>query len=492
MHKKYLATMIISPTNATDAIFSSKTGMMYGLKSGARYGHWDAATVAACLIALDKPPALLEAQPWRWRVWIINHYRWVIWKLAAVSRQFFRNRLTFEHIVAHLKRRFECEFELSIHSALRAMCLRERSAADPVVLVISQIIGKNAEGRVLVELTDGWYCIHGLLDAQLASRSACGQVQVGTKLATQGAGVLAKCAIDLIHQPFCHNLVPPALLNLDFNGTKLARSSAKLGYHKKCRILATHLFNTGGALPAFDAVVQRISLYSEYPHTVIWLLVPDKPGSPILAELQYNFCLQFLEGDEIRVHHCIAMSGCIGSFRLKSTNRTHCEVKQSPASRSMLAACCYTARAILNGAMLARLGQNRSSIGHRVDTIGLVVATQENSRCTTIVLCDKSPNIIYVTVRSDFKLHHPKDLAGVEEGAQIAILGAILIRTCDNAAVLRCDELTVACLGNNESAAKVGFQDSWQALEKWANTISTVSLMCRAEVQLYEHYELLA
>jgi len=344
---------------------------------------------------------------------VANHYRWVIWKLAAVSRRFSVNRLAFKHVVSQLVWRFEREVELSILPALRAIRQRDAAASHFLVLAVSGVHGKNGQQNGLIELTDGWYSIEALLDPQLTARCACGQIQVGTKLAIQGAklirGTNERDLLDVLLQ----ERQKPAALSLHFNGTRLARSSARLGFQELVMTLVVPLSclqSTGGVVPAIDALVRHISLRSQsagpldesIPKGIVTLTAKDRPGPALAVELQFyesdmhkmsHNGLQ--EGDEVRVYETVAIAHGHCPLMLKSTPDSRYMIKRSPAARNLLATCGYVTRALLDGAMLADLGRNNQKVGSRVDSVGFIVAMQEENENVTIVLCDESPNLLF-------------------------------------------------------------------------------------------------
>lgn len=492
--------MTIDSTNARHVIFSSRTGLACGLtsqSSGLRDDTWGAATVASCLLAAGKKPRLLYSEktsvperfPWRWRAWVMNHYRWVIWKLAAVSRRFSVNRLTFKHVIAQLMWRFEREVELSILPALRAICRRDAAASHFLVLAVSRIHGKDGQQNGLIELTDGWYSIDALLDPQLTARCACGQIHVGTKLAIQGAKLVGDAnERDLLDVLVQARPAPPAL-SLHLNGTRLARSSARLGFREKTATLVIPLSclrSTGGAVPATDALVRHICLRSRpaqppnfnesIPIGLVTLIGQDGPDLLLTAELRlYESDMHKIshkglqEGDEIRVYETIAIAHTRGRLTLKSTPDTRYIIKRSPASRHLLATCGCVMRDLLDGAMLANLGGNNQKIGSRVDCLGFVIAMQENNDNVTIVLYDKSPNLLFLT-NCDLRNNSLDGLADIKVGSQVAVLNALLLQTRCNAAFLECDEFAIFCRSQHDLSQEItgfatsSFRTRWEAL----------------------------
>jgi hypothetical protein len=505
--------LVVSPANAAEVVFSSTTGMACDVASSSSRmvrDCWGLATAAACLVASGKRPELFhdqvmpEGHHQQWRAWVRNHYRWVVWKLAAVTRQFGTKRLTFKNVVAHLKRRFECELERTTKSALKAICHHDASETNLLVLVVVRVC-RNGMDETLVELTDGWYNVGGLLDEELASRCVRGQIRVGTKLIIQGArlidGASAADPVDLLVKN-----IPPPTLRLEINGTRLARSSARLGFQESGRtmvLLLSCLSLSGGVVPAVDAIVQRIRPPDRSGRTptltVVWLVAPGSSGLPTVAELRLrndamdNACaqLQFCEGDAVRVYHMKAVPGPCGSLRLRSTHHSRYEARQSPASRCSLAACHYVPRVLFDGARLASLGRNRATIGSRVDAVGLFVMVQDDfDNYATLILYDASPNLVFFSVEQDFHTTLPSSLVGLAPGTQVAVLNAIILATHHDAAILTCDELVVFCNSNRPISdevpisTRVSFQNDWDALERWSKTTIGQNTAPRALKQL--------
>ncbi len=185
--------------------------------------------------------------------WILNHYRWVVWKLAAEERRLPRlyppgSRLAWPVVVNQLLYRYEREWNVRLRSrvvgracllSLRRLCaplplvvlcggvfpshcavwvcfsyfhvaawqLGHRSAlyrmfdsasskCPFVVLVVTEVDAPAAE----VEVSDGWYSIRATLDAPMAALAARGDVCVGMKLAV--------CAADVTGVESGHGLDP--------------------------------------------------------------------------------------------------------------------------------------------------------------------------------------------------------------------------------------------------------------------------------------------
>ncbi|PKU36872.1 breast cancer type 2 susceptibility protein [Limosa lapponica baueri] len=137
--------------------------------------------------------------------WVYNHYRWIVWKLAAMEVSFpheFANRcLTPETVLLQLKYRYDLEVDKSKRSAIKKITERDDAAGKTLVLCISKIISlntvvsptssnKNVESKkaaAIVEVTDGWYGIRALLDPPLKAFLHRRRLTVGQKIIVHGA-----------------------------------------------------------------------------------------------------------------------------------------------------------------------------------------------------------------------------------------------------------------------------------------------------------------
>ena len=72
----------VNAKNASSVVFSNSQGVSLVSSWTTKAERWGAATVSACLVIIGK-----RGLSGKWRAWIENHYRWIVWKLAAVSRQ---------------------------------------------------------------------------------------------------------------------------------------------------------------------------------------------------------------------------------------------------------------------------------------------------------------------------------------------------------------------------------------------------------------------
>ncbi|XP_051018796.1 breast cancer type 2 susceptibility protein [Acomys russatus] len=202
--------------------------------------------------------------------WVSNHYRWIVWKLAAMEFAFpkeFANRcLNPERVLLQLKYRYDVEIDNSSRSALKKILERDDTAAKTLVLCVSDIIspsasgsetsGSKAGGADTIELTDGWYAVKAQLDPPLLALVKSGRLSVGQKIVIHGA--------ELVGCPdACEPLEAPDSLRLKIsaNSTRPARWHSKLGFSHDPRpfpLPLSSLFSDGGNVGCVDIVVQRV------------------------------------------------------------------------------------------------------------------------------------------------------------------------------------------------------------------------------------------
>ncbi|NWU95776.1 BRCA2 protein, partial [Upupa epops] len=205
--------------------------------------------------------------------WVYNHYRWIVWKLAAMEVSFpreFANRcLTPETVLLQLKYRYDLEVDKSKRSAIKRITERDDAAGKTLVLCISKIISlntvispsssnKNVESKktaAIIEVTDGWYGIRALLDPPLKAFLHRRRLTVGQKIIVHGAELVGS-------QNGCTPLEAPdsLMLKISANSTRRARWYAKLGFHRDPRpfpLPLSSLYSEGGAVGCIDVVIQR-------------------------------------------------------------------------------------------------------------------------------------------------------------------------------------------------------------------------------------------
>ncbi|XP_004435415.1 PREDICTED: breast cancer type 2 susceptibility protein [Ceratotherium simum simum] len=208
------------------------------------------------------------------RVWVYNHYRWIIWKLAAMEFAFpkeFANRcLSPERVLLQLKYRYDMEIDRSRRSAIKKIMERDDTAAKTLVLCVSEIISLSTDisetsssktrsvdtkKAPIIELTDGWYAIKAQLDAPLLALLNSGRLTVGQKIIIHGA--------ELVGSPdACTPFEAPEslMLKISANSTRPACWYAKLGFCPNPRPFSlplSSLFSDGGNVGCVDVIIQR-------------------------------------------------------------------------------------------------------------------------------------------------------------------------------------------------------------------------------------------
>ncbi|XP_036084327.1 breast cancer type 2 susceptibility protein isoform X3 [Rousettus aegyptiacus] len=213
------------------------------------------------------------------RVWVHNHYRWIIWKLAAMEfafpKEFASRCLNPETVLLQLKHRYDIEIDGSRRSAIKKILERDDTAAKTLVLCVSEVIpsgahlsdahGKKtsgaaassaaASGAAIVELTDGWYAVRAQLDPPLSALLRTGRLGVGQKVVTHGAELLGPpeaCAPLEASESL--------MLKISANSTRPACWDAKLGFCADPRpfpVPLSSLFSDGGNTACVDVVIQR-------------------------------------------------------------------------------------------------------------------------------------------------------------------------------------------------------------------------------------------
>ncbi|MGH0153999.1 UNVERIFIED_CONTAM: hypothetical protein FKN15_028247 [Acipenser sinensis] len=214
--------------------------------------------------------------------WGYNHFRWIVWKLAAMEKAFpkvFGSKcLTPERLLLQLKYRYDVEIDKSQRSAIKKITERDDTAAKTLVLCVSKILStgskpiphtnrKSDNGATpnkdlkkevpvgIIEVTDGWYGINVLLDPPLVALLQKGKLAVGNKIVTHGAELVGS-------QDACTPLEAPEslMLKISANSTRPARWYAKLGFHRDprpFRLPLSSLYSDGGTVGCVDVIILR-------------------------------------------------------------------------------------------------------------------------------------------------------------------------------------------------------------------------------------------
>ncbi|KAJ0235023.1 Protein BREAST CANCER SUSCEPTIBILITY 2 B [Hirschfeldia incana] len=213
------------------------------------------------------------------RKWVINHYRWIVWKLASYETYYpvicRGNFLTITNVLEELKYRYEREVNHGHCSAIKRILSGDAPASSMMVLCISAInpktdndsqeaLGSGSGSNVKVELSDGWYSMNAALDVNLTKQLNAGKLFVGQKLRILGAGLSGWATPTSPLEAVVSNTI---CLLLNINGTYRAHWADRLGFCKEiCVPLAFNCIKgNGGPVPKTLAGITRIYpiLYKE-------------------------------------------------------------------------------------------------------------------------------------------------------------------------------------------------------------------------------------
>ncbi|KAI3994358.1 hypothetical protein MKX01_012615 [Papaver californicum] len=184
------------------------------------------------------------------REWVVNHYKWIIWKLACYGRGYpekgAMEYLTVPNVLDELKYRYEREVNHAHRSAIKRILEGDASAASMMVLCISAIRfnpnqeleaehgtapgeeAKKPSGVAKIELTDGWYSVNATLDVALTNLLVAGKLFMGQKLRIWRASL---CGWVAPTSPLEASKTVSLLLHI--NGTYRAHWAARLGFCKE-------------------------------------------------------------------------------------------------------------------------------------------------------------------------------------------------------------------------------------------------------------------
>ncbi|XP_012941567.1 uncharacterized protein LOC101847983 [Aplysia californica] len=207
----------------------------------------------SALLTLDSvDPKLMD------KSWTENHYRWIVWKLAASEVSFPHHlagrSLSPENVMYQLKYRYDREVDLCQRSALRKILERDDAAGKRMVLCVSSV-KKESNGQLSVEVTDGWYCLRAQVDGVLNDLLTRGRLQAGDKIVTSGAEIVGA-------QDACSPLEVKegTALKLSGNSTRPAPWCAKLGFCSTPAALCVPLSSLsphGDTVGCVDVVLTR-------------------------------------------------------------------------------------------------------------------------------------------------------------------------------------------------------------------------------------------
>ncbi|XP_057428550.1 protein BREAST CANCER SUSCEPTIBILITY 2 homolog B-like isoform X2 [Lotus japonicus] len=213
--------------------------------------------------------------------WVLNHYKWIVWKLACYERcnpaKHAGKFLTVSNVLEELKYRYEREVNHGHRSTIKKILEGDALPSAMMILCISRIhsdhvpesgslfetrTGDQRKETVEIELTDGWYSINAILDIPLSKQRAAGRLFVGQKLRIWGAGL---CGWNEPVSPL--EVSSTVRLSLHINGTYRAHWAERLGF---CKVAGPPLAfrcikSNGGLIPQTLAGITRIYpiLYKE-------------------------------------------------------------------------------------------------------------------------------------------------------------------------------------------------------------------------------------
>ncbi|RHN69099.1 putative breast cancer type 2 susceptibility protein [Medicago truncatula] len=213
--------------------------------------------------------------------WVLNHYKWIVWKLACYERCYparcAGKFLTVSNVLEELKYRYEREVNHGHRSTIKKILEGDGLPSSMMTLCISSIhsdhvldsgalsepqTGNQSNEALKVELTDGWYSINAILDVPLSKQLAAGRLFVGQKLRIWGAGL---CGWNGPVSPLEVSSTVSLLLHI--NGTYRAHWADRLGL---CKVAGPPLAfkcikRNGGLVPQTLAGITRIYpiLYKE-------------------------------------------------------------------------------------------------------------------------------------------------------------------------------------------------------------------------------------
>ncbi|XP_025200949.1 breast cancer type 2 susceptibility protein homolog isoform X2 [Melanaphis sacchari] len=192
--------------------------------------------------------------------WIENHFRLIVWKLAATEICFpnhFGNKLlTAKNIIHQLLYRYYREIEKCQRSALKKILEKDETTSKRIVLCVSKVNKANLAETYTIELTDGWYSVQGIIDDEMNMLLHKGIVKAGTKLIIYNAELIG--AGEGIDPLDVHNDVK---LKISTNSTRRVRWHTKLGFHKYSTlpipITLESVLPQGGIIGSLSLVILR-------------------------------------------------------------------------------------------------------------------------------------------------------------------------------------------------------------------------------------------
>ena len=226
---------------------------MTSVKAGAfRWPHFGPEEAHAALIEAGAQAACCPLE------WIQNHWRWIVWKFAALLRAFpFKysaDNLSPAWLLSQLAYRYEREVNSAQRSALKRCLERDDTPSKYMCLAVAQV----DRARGCLELTDGWYsCWTAAFDAPLRELLTRDRLFPGQKVEICGAQLTGEDGIPVLEgsRPDC-----PVKLITSRNAIRRARWDCKLGFQFHAPAFLkqlSHVHSQGGYLPAIKVCILR-------------------------------------------------------------------------------------------------------------------------------------------------------------------------------------------------------------------------------------------
>ncbi|KAF8932065.1 Breast cancer 2, early onset [Dissophora ornata] len=231
-----------------------------------RFNDWGVEEAYEDLITRGAKPDLMP------KVWLLNHYGLIVWKLASYVRtwpqHFHLESMSWfspTKILDQLSYRYEREINRAERPALRKIVEGDETAARHMVLCIASLTNEYSEEAKQdvwkVTVTDGWYILPASLDPCLTRAVERGKLKIGSKIHVCKAKLSgAENGVAILELADAGATTSSVAIALQSNGTKLARWDTKLGFQRTPMIWTTRLRNIypdGGLVPGLDVIVLR-------------------------------------------------------------------------------------------------------------------------------------------------------------------------------------------------------------------------------------------
>jgi len=254
--------------------------------------------------------------------WLLNHKRWIVWKLASYERRFSSVLggilLSNELVLSQLYSRYCKEFRDGQRPALRKVLNKDMAASSMMILCVCQLfshasgdsssqnddVGEPNTSISLtntMELTDGWYSVHAVPDQYMCDLIQKGRIKVGTKLMVSGATLVgAEDGVDPLDENyFSEKKHCRVFIRISSNSCRLARWNSKLGFvapssetrNNKGLLRIKRIADVipgGGFIPLIHVVVCR-----RYPMMFLHRQQKGKDGETITEAEEYKQRTEF-------------------------------------------------------------------------------------------------------------------------------------------------------------------------------------------------------